>query len=50
MKQFLHLKTMLVTLLTMLVAMNASAQQTYYSEGFEWASQETAENHGWTIE
>lgn len=34
----------------MLVAMNASAQQTYYSEGFEWASQETAENHGWTIE
>lgn len=50
MKQLLHLKTMLVTLLTMLVAMNASAQQTYYSEGFEWASQETAENHGWTIE
>lgn len=51
MKQLLHLKTMLVTLLTMLVAMNASAQtQTYYSEGFEWASQETAANHGWTIE
>jgi hypothetical protein len=51
MKQFLHLKTMLVTLLTMLVAMNASAQtQNYYSEGFENWSNGNASRNGWTID
>lgn len=42
---------MLVTLLTMLVAMNASAQtQNYYSEGFEnWANGNASRN-GWTID
>lgn len=50
MKKLLHLKTMLVTLLTMLVAMNASAQtQTYYSEGFEnWTSDLGPTYYGWT--
>lgn len=50
MKQNLF-KTMLVTLLTMLVAMNASAQtQNYYSEGFEnWANGNASRN-GWTID
>ena len=50
MKQLLHLKTMLVTLLTMLVAMNASAQtQNYYSEGFEnWTSDLGPTYYGWT--
>ena len=40
---------MLVTLLTMLVAMNASAQtQTYYSEGFEnWTSDLGPTHYGW---
>lgn len=49
MKQLLHLKTMLVTLLTMLVAMNASAQtQNYYSEGFEnWTSDLGPTHYGW---
>ncbi|MBR3400477.1 MAG: hypothetical protein IKH08_11935 [Prevotella sp.] len=51
MKQLLHLKTMLVTLLTMLVAMNASAQtQNYYSEGFENWSNGNASRNGWTID
>lgn len=50
MKQLLHLKTMLVTLLTMLVAMNASAQtQNYYSEGFENWSNGNASRNSWTI-
>lgn len=41
---------MLVTLLTMLVAMNASAQtQNYYSEGFENWSNGNASRNGWTI-
>lgn len=50
MKQLLHLKTMLVTLLTMLVAMNANAQtQNYYSEGFEnWTSDLGPTYYGWT--
>ena len=49
MKKLLHLKTMLVTLLTMLVAMNASAQtQDYYSEGFEnWTSDLGPTHYGW---
>ena len=51
MKQLLHLKTMHVTLLTMLVAMNASAQtQNYYSEGFENWSNGNASRNGWTID
>ena len=42
---------MLVTLLTMLVAMNASAQtQNYYSEGFENWSNGNASRNGWTID
>ena len=50
MKKLLHLKTMLVTLLTMLVAMNASAQtQNYYSEGFENWGDNTATIYGWEI-
>lgn len=41
---------MLVTLLTMLVAMNASAQtQNYYSEGFENWGDNTATIYGWKI-
>lgn len=49
MKQLLHLKTMFVTLLTMFVAMNASAQtQNYYSEGFEnWTSDLGPTHYGW---
>lgn len=43
-------KTMFVTLLTMLVAMNASAQtQNYYSEGFENWGDNSATIYGWEI-
>lgn len=50
MKQFLHLKTMLVTLLTMLVAMNASAEtETYFSCNFDnYTNTSILTSNGWT--
>lgn len=51
MKQLLHLKTMLVTLLTMLVAMNASAQtQNYFSCNFDsYTNTGILTSNGWTM-
>ena len=51
MKKLLHLKTMLVTLLTMLVAMNASAQtQTYFSCNFDsYTNTGILTSNGWTM-
>lgn len=49
MKKLLHLKTMLVALLTMLVAMNASAQtQTYFSCNFDnYTNPGNLTSNGW---
>lgn len=51
MKKLLHVKTMLVTLLTMLVAMNASAQtQNYFSCNFDnYTNPSNLTLNGWTM-